>query len=120
MGAWQWSAYLGELLMRRIRSRLAVVASGILLASVLAACSGDTPSRAIRASSTQSTVTFADQPGLVPDYIFPVTPGQYYYFANMQLFQELIYKPLYWFGSGTKPVINYGLKLGLPSRVQRR
>jgi peptide/nickel transport system substrate-binding protein len=101
--------------MARIHTRAAsVLVSGILLATVLAACSSSAQATATRVSANESTVTFADQPGLVPDYIFPVTPGQYYYFANMQLFQELIYKPLYWFGSGSKPVINYKLSLAYP------
>jgi peptide/nickel transport system substrate-binding protein len=101
--------------MPRIHTRAAaVIVSAVVLATVLPACATRAPARAITASSNQSTVTFADQPGLIPDYIFPVTPGQYFYFANMQLFQQLIYKPLYWFGSGTKPIVNYHLSLAYP------
>ena len=53
-------------------------------------------------------------PGQSPDYIFPDIPGQYANFVTFFQFNNLMWRPLYWFGDGGKPVVNYKLSLGKP------
>jgi peptide/nickel transport system substrate-binding protein len=47
------------------------------------------------------TITFAEAPGAAPDWIFPYTGYQDFSASNINQFQELMYRPLYFFGLGT-------------------
>ncbi|WP_027341491.1 ABC transporter substrate-binding protein [Hamadaea tsunoensis] len=60
------------------------------------------------------TVTWACTTGFAPVFIFPFTPGDYYGVANLHEFQVLLYRPLYWYGSGGQPVVDYERSLGEP------
>jgi peptide/nickel transport system substrate-binding protein len=84
-----------------------MTAALIGLATVLAACSG-TPAKLV---STGKTVTFAEQPGSGPNYIFPLLSGQFFDSTNQEQFQFLMYRPLYWFGDDGAPVFNRSLSL---------
>lgn len=57
------------------------------------------------------TVTIEVEAGSQPNYIFPVTPGadQSVYTSNE--FQNLMFRPLYWFNVGNRPVPNDDLSL---------
>jgi peptide/nickel transport system substrate-binding protein len=57
------------------------------------------------------TVTFAEQPGNGPNYIFPLLSGAFFDSVNQQQFEYLMYRPLYWFGDGGKPLFNPTLSL---------
>src|ERR1700678_2718614 len=46
------------------------------------------------------TITFAEAPGAAPDWIFPYTGYQDFSASNINQFQELMYRPLYFFGLG--------------------
>ncbi len=82
------------------------------LATVLAACgpassatSGTTPD----ASTTSNSVTYAMEPGGYASYPFPFMAGNYdadFSVYNVNDFQYLLYRPLYWFGTGTTPLLN--------------
>ena len=52
--------------------------------------------------------------GAIPNYIFPLTPGQYYSAANVFQFQYLLYRPLYSFGTDGQVQLNSGLSLADP------
>ena len=78
-----------------------------LFALGLAACSGNSPSSA----GNTGTVTFAEQPGANPYYIFPMATGSNLLTVNVQQFQYLMYRPLYWFGDNGQPVYNGALSL---------
>src|ERR1700684_3515235 len=52
------------------------------------------------ASSAASTITFAEGPGASPNWIFPYTGFLYDNVANINQFQQLMYRPLYFFGEG--------------------
>jgi peptide/nickel transport system substrate-binding protein len=96
---------------RRARRRLrlcAAVAGGTALL-LLSACSGAT-----QASSTSSVVTFAEQPGFPPNYIFPMLPASVNWPGNPVQFENLLYPPLYWFGQGSRPVLNKQLSVAYP------
>jgi peptide/nickel transport system substrate-binding protein len=43
-------------------------------------------------------------------------PNAYYSNVNLFQFQQLLYRPLYWFGKGDQPVLNEQLSLALPPR----
>ncbi len=52
------------------------------------------------------TVTFAEGPQSAPNYIFPFEGLAYETQANTAQFQDLMYRPLYWFGNGAAPTLN--------------
>jgi peptide/nickel transport system substrate-binding protein len=52
------------------------------------------------ASAPKGTIVFAEAPTATPDYIFPYVSGHFFSVANLTQFQELMYRPLYWFGLG--------------------
>jgi peptide/nickel transport system substrate-binding protein len=79
-----------------------------LVALVLAACGGGTPSAN---KLNGGTATFAESPNTKPNYIFPLTSGGYFSVANLSQFQFLLYRPLYWFGQDGKVVLNSSLSL---------
>jgi len=58
------------------------------------------------------TAYWAEQPLQPPNYIFPLTSGAYYSNENVYDFQTLMYRPLYWYGDGGKPGVDYALSLG--------
>jgi peptide/nickel transport system substrate-binding protein len=89
---------------RRIQAGLLALALGMIL--VPFAFTGTQAS-----ASTGKTVTFAEQPGSGPNYIFPMLSGAFFASTNQEQFQYLIYRPLYWFGDDGKPVLNATLSL---------
>lgn len=62
------------------------------------------------------TVTWAEPAGPGPAItdIFPFMSLQQYSVSNAQQFQDLMYRPLYWFGSGSTPALNTALSLAEP------
>jgi peptide/nickel transport system substrate-binding protein len=82
--------------------------AGMLTVGLVAALPA-TPSAA--ASSTPTTATYAEQPQTAPDYIFPFMSLAFFSVANINQFQELMYRPLYWFGNGSTPNLNPSLSL---------
>src|SRR5262249_35473444 len=63
------------------------------------------------ASAAGGTATMALPPGQPPNYIFPLLPIQYQTYVNIAYFQYLLYRPLYSFGKGGKPVLDDSLSL---------
>ena len=57
------------------------------------------------------SVTWACTPGFAPEFIFPFTPLDHYGVANLQEFQTLLYRPLYWVGSDGRPELDEALSL---------
>ena len=58
------------------------------------------------------TAYWAEQPLSPPNYIFPLVSGAYYSNENVNQFQTLMYRPLYWYGDKGKPGADYALSLG--------
>ena len=98
---------------RPLRARTAAcLAVGFAL--VVAACSNGTSSNANSAGGTKiagGTATWAELPSAVPNYIFPFDSSSVSSTANISEFQYLMYRPLYWFGSGVNPTLNTSLSL---------
>jgi peptide/nickel transport system substrate-binding protein len=52
------------------------------------------------AAEPSGTITFAEAPGANPNFIFPFMGCAYASVNNINQFQMLMYRPLYWFGLG--------------------
>jgi peptide/nickel transport system substrate-binding protein len=91
---------------------LAGTAACVLAVALAAACSSNSsPGSSGGGGSTTTTATFAEGPGANPDYIFPMLTGAYYSVANIEEFQRLSYRSLYWIGENGSPVINQAMSL---------
>lgn len=61
-------------------------------------------------------VTWACAPGFPPAVIFPFTPAERMGMRNIIEFQALMYRTLYFFGSGGVPEVDYDNSIGEPPR----
>jgi peptide/nickel transport system substrate-binding protein len=91
-----------------------LVATGI--AAFVAACSpaGAASNDGTAVQGGPSTVTFAMQPGETASYAFPfltLNTAAANTIFNVNDFQYLMYRPLYWFGTGVNPYLNTQLSL---------
>jgi peptide/nickel transport system substrate-binding protein len=101
------------------RRRMALIASLVAaaLAVTVAAC-GVGSGATVNGSPPQgsSTATYALAPSSLANFIFPLDNSPNFTVYNVNDFQYLLYRPLYWFGKGTGPLLNTGLSLAyLPS-----
>jgi peptide/nickel transport system substrate-binding protein len=58
------------------------------------------------------TVTYAEQTGAPPNYIFPLYPIQDCTTANVLQLNMLMYRPLYWFGNNYRSTVDYKDSIG--------
>jgi peptide/nickel transport system substrate-binding protein len=93
---------------------VAAVMVSLVSASLGIAAYGSTPASSTdgRDAVRGGTAYFAEQPLSPPDYIFPLVSDQNYSVANTAEFQTLLYRPLYWYGDGGRPGVDYKLSLG--------
>ncbi len=94
------------------RRRLAALGLPLVLAVPTAPAGA--AGHAIAARSPQGVVTYAEQPGEYPNYIFPITPAAYDTLANLYAFQTFLYVPLYANGYTGTPTTDFGASLGYP------
>ncbi|HEU5418009.1 MAG TPA: ABC transporter substrate-binding protein [Streptosporangiaceae bacterium] len=101
---------------RRARRGLAAGCAAAALALVAAACgSGNSPVQAGHGTpQSGGTVNWAEQPQNFPDFIFPFTPLAKFTITNINSFQALMYRPLYWFGNKEQPTLSPDLSLAYP------
>ena len=78
--------------------RLVIGASALVVATGLALVGPVAGSVAGSGAKPSGTVTFAEAPGANPNYIFPYMGCAYSSVNNINQFQMLMYRPLYWFG----------------------
>jgi peptide/nickel transport system substrate-binding protein len=100
----------------RLQKILAGAAAGLLSVGVLTACAnngskGSTTAPTGGTPISGGTATFAELPGTPPNYIFPFTDSSYISVSNTDLFQYLMYRPLYWYGNGSSPTVNTALSV---------
>jgi peptide/nickel transport system substrate-binding protein len=98
---------------------LKIGAAGAAAALVFAACGGGTASPTTKATATTvpsshqkgGTVYWAEGANATPNWILPFVPGADFSVANLTQFQELMYRPLYWFGQVTTsdPTVDFAL-----------
>lgn len=79
----------------RLGATLAISASSLALGLTMASSS---PSGA---SAPRGTITYAEGAQTPPNYIFPYMGFANFSVATINQFQELMFRPLYWFGLGT-------------------
>jgi peptide/nickel transport system substrate-binding protein len=96
----------------RSRPALGAGCAALGLAALLAACGPASGSSAIGTTPTNGgTVTYAMPPSNNVTSIFPFDDGNNFTVANLDDFQYLLYRPLYWFGTGSEPYLNPQLSL---------
>lgn len=90
--------------------------SGVLALALLSA--GCSSAAGGQKSSGQpvkgGTATFAEAPGSIPNYIFPLYSAAYWEPYNTAQLQQLLYPPLYWFGQSGTTSLNAQLSLADP------
>ena len=101
----------GDKLMTPARTKtfggLAVAVASIIALGACSSSSSSSSSPSAAATPVSGgTATFAELPATTPDYIFPFTSSAYISVSNTDLFQYLLYRPLYWFGTGNQPTVN--------------
>ncbi len=89
----------------------AAIAGLSLAAAAAPATASATASARPHSSGPSGTATYAEQPGATPNYIFPMLTGAYYSVANIEQFERLSFRSLYWIGNDGKPVLNPSLSL---------
>jgi peptide/nickel transport system substrate-binding protein len=100
--------------MRRPRARSAAVAAVVVAVVTMAACGGGGNSSSVSSGTrvTGGVATVAFDAGDGANYIFPVLPPADFTTSNSESFQWLMWRPLYWVGSGDTPNINTSLSIG--------
>ena len=105
---------------RRGSAALSAVSAAACLAALLAACGPVTsaaPGGAPATAGRGNTAIYALRPGGQASYIFPYISadnGIAFSVYNVNDFQYLLYRPLYWFGQGINPYLNPALSLAKP------
>lgn len=74
-----------------------VAVAALLLAGTVPLFAASTASQA---SAASTSITVAEAPGASPNYIFPFMNCSYDTSNNVNYFQRLLYRPLYWYGVG--------------------
>jgi peptide/nickel transport system substrate-binding protein len=107
---------------RRFGRRKAVCAAlAAVVALVVAGCTGSSNNNSPGPRSSSGTkvqggtATFYQiQTG--PNYIFPFDSAAYFTQGNISYLQALLWRPLYWYGKGVGPDINYKLSVAKPPK----
>lgn len=92
----------------RVISRLLRPVTAVVLICLSVVAAGGPAGGA--AGVTKTVITWAEVPGSPPNYIFPFETLVYFSIANGD-FDYMMYRPLYWFGTGSSPLLNRSLSL---------
>lgn len=112
----RWSHALRSGAMGLVRSNLARLFAALgLFIGVVAPLTSLSAGSLTQSSS--NAVVMAEFPGASPNYVFPIDDCPHSSVANVQDFQQLMYRPLYWYGLGTSTGIQYPLSLATAPRV---
>ena len=96
-----------------LRRRVTLLGAGVAtLALVAAGCSSNNNSTTSGTTPVKGgTAVMAEPPSQTPNYIFPFMDPSVSTNQNLFDFTYLMYRPLYWFGQGSQPVLNPSLSL---------
>jgi peptide/nickel transport system substrate-binding protein len=98
---------------RRTRLAAGLAATVSAVALLISACTSS--GQGSNGGSTPvagGTATFAELPGATPNYIFPMLTAAYYSIANIEQFERLSFRSLYWIGNSQgQPVVDPALSL---------
>jgi peptide/nickel transport system substrate-binding protein len=106
-----------RLSMLRPKRKIAAVALVAVGALTAAGCAGSSSGGGSGGSSLPTngnTATFAETAGFTPNFILPLEDAAHFGTWNSQDFSTLMFRPLYWFGDGSSPTIDYSLSLANP------
>jgi peptide/nickel transport system substrate-binding protein len=95
----------------RYLSATAAVAALALAAAGCSSSSNNSTGTTTGAKVKGGTAVYALPPSTTPNYIFPFTSSAYISVVNASYFTNLMYRPLYWFGNGSQPLLNPSLSL---------
>jgi len=87
-----------------------IVTTGLVVGSLTVGLTAATSGAATRPKAS-GTITFAEGPGANPNYIFPYMGCAYFSVDNINQFEDLMYRPLYWFGLGGSTAVQYPLSI---------
>jgi len=93
---------------------LAVGVAVMASALVAAGCSSSNSTATGTTPVSGGTATWAELPSDTPNYIFPFTSSEFISVSNLEDFGWMLYRPLYWFGTGASPTVNTSLSLADP------
>jgi peptide/nickel transport system substrate-binding protein len=97
------------------RARHILVSGAVAGAMVAIGLSAATASGAVTSHKVQNkTIIFAEAPGANPNYILPYDGCNFFSVDNINQFQELMFRPLYWFGLGSSAAEVPSLSIGNP------
>jgi len=100
---------------RRFRTAVTIALGVGIAAVLLAACSSSSPSASNQNTGgtkvSGGTATWAELPSTPPNYIFPFMSLAFFSVSNLSQFQQLMYRPLYWFGNNGTASIEPSLSL---------
>jgi peptide/nickel transport system substrate-binding protein len=101
----------------RRRGRLLAAGVGVVtLALVAAACSSSGSGTSSSGAPVKGgTAVMAEFPSSPPNYAFPFMNSTFASNSNIFDLQWLMYRPLYWFGTGAQPTLNTSLSLAAPA-----
>jgi peptide/nickel transport system substrate-binding protein len=91
-----------------------LAAGAAALALAAAGCSSSGSGSSASATATPiagGTAVMAEAPSYPPTYIFPYMSSANVSNVNLFDFTYLMYRPLYWFGTGNQPTVNTSLSL---------
>ncbi|MFI5064488.1 MAG: ABC transporter substrate-binding protein [Streptosporangiales bacterium] len=91
-----------------------MVVGAAALAVVAAGCGGSSGSSSSNTGGTKvtgGTAVYALPPSTTPNYIFPYSSSADFSVSNISYLQDLLYRPLYWFGQGDTPDYNATLSV---------
>ncbi|MHB1500708.1 MAG: ABC transporter substrate-binding protein, partial [Candidatus Dormibacteria bacterium] len=100
--------------MKIASGRWSVAGTALVASLLVAACAPAAPSAGGSSTVADATVTFAQAVGNIPNYIFPISAVNAYASGNLSFLQPLLFRPLYWLGTGSSPVLNPNLSLANP------
>ncbi len=95
----------------RITARHGLLGLGAAVA-LLAGAGGSALAAAPRTSSPHGVATFANSPTNYPTYILPIMSAAHESNVNLYELCQLLWRPLYWFGSNGSYTVNYKLSVG--------
>lgn len=92
---------------RRVRLGTAAALAAAAALLISACSSSGSGSNGGGTPVSGGTATFAERPGTTPDYIFPMLTAAYYSIANIEQFERLSFRSLYWIGNAQgQPVVD--------------
>jgi peptide/nickel transport system substrate-binding protein len=109
---------------RFARTGAQLAAVGAVAALALSACGSSSPTKSVVTGAFGSipaehgtatgtgTLNLPEFAGVPPTDIFPVTPSAYNSIGTVTLFEDFMYRPLYWSPDGDSQVIDYPLSIG--------